>query len=39
LLKAGKTALALGKKEDALKYFTDIKDITMRLQRLHQLMF
>ena len=26
LLKAGKTALALGKKEDALKYFTDIKD-------------
>jgi tetratricopeptide (TPR) repeat protein len=26
LLKAGKTALALGKKEDALKYFTDIKE-------------
>jgi tetratricopeptide (TPR) repeat protein len=26
LLKAGKTALALGKKEDALKYFTTIKD-------------
>lgn len=26
LLKAGKTALTLGKKEDALKYFTDIKD-------------
>ena len=26
LLKAGKTALALGQKEDALKYFTDIKD-------------
>ncbi|WPR72963.1 hypothetical protein SLW70_07540 [Flavobacterium sp. NG2] len=26
LLKAGKTALALGKKEDALKFFTDIKD-------------
>ncbi|NRS89253.1 tetratricopeptide (TPR) repeat protein [Flavobacterium sp. 7E] len=26
LLKAGKTALVLGKKEDALKYFTDIKD-------------
>ncbi|HNP33770.1 MAG TPA: hypothetical protein PKN96_10805 [Flavobacterium sp.] len=26
LLKAGKTALALGKKADALKYFTDIKD-------------
>jgi tetratricopeptide (TPR) repeat protein len=26
LLKAGKTALALGNKEDALKYFTDIKD-------------
>src|SRR3970040_1258317 len=26
LLKAGKTALELGKKEDALKYFTDIKD-------------
>ena len=26
LLKAGKTALALGKKEEALKYFTDIKD-------------
>lgn len=26
LLKSGKTALALGKKEDALKYFTDIKD-------------
>ncbi|MEZ7503763.1 tol-pal system YbgF family protein [Flavobacterium sp. Arc2] len=26
LLKAGKTALALDKKEDALKYFTDIKD-------------
>jgi tetratricopeptide (TPR) repeat protein len=26
LLKAGKTALALGKKEDALKYFTMIKD-------------
>lgn len=26
LLKAGKTALALGKKDDALKYFTDIKD-------------
>jgi len=26
LLKAGKTALALGYKEDALKYFTDIKD-------------
>ncbi|MCW2120203.1 tetratricopeptide repeat protein [Flavobacterium sp. 7A] len=26
LLKAGKTALALGKKADALKYFTDIKE-------------
>ena len=26
LLKAGKTALTLGKKEEALKYFTDIKD-------------
>ncbi|GAA6770709.1 hypothetical protein AAGS39_14540 [Flavobacterium sp. CGRL2] len=26
LLKAGKTALALGQKEDALKYFNDIKD-------------
>ena len=26
LLKAGKTALASGNKEDALKYFTDIKD-------------
>jgi tetratricopeptide (TPR) repeat protein len=26
LLKAGKTALELGKKEEALKYFTDIKD-------------
>lgn len=26
LLKAGKTALAAGNKEDALKYFTDIKD-------------
>jgi len=26
LLKAGKTALALGEKEDALKYFNDIKD-------------
>lgn len=26
LLKAGKTALALGQKEDALKYFTDIKE-------------
>lgn len=26
LLKSGKTALALGNKEDALKYFTDIKD-------------
>ncbi|MCG9793053.1 tetratricopeptide repeat protein [Flavobacterium algicola] len=26
LLKAGKTALALNKKEDALKYFTDIKE-------------
>jgi TolA-binding protein len=26
LLKAGKTALELGQKEDALKYFTDIKD-------------
>ena len=26
LLKAGKTALTLGNKEDALKYFTDIKD-------------
>jgi len=26
LLKAGKTALALGNKVDALKYFTDIKD-------------
>ena len=26
LLKAGKTALALGQKEEALKYFTDIKD-------------
>ena len=26
LLKAGKTALALGNKADALKYFTDIKD-------------
>jgi tetratricopeptide (TPR) repeat protein len=25
-LKAGKTALALGKKEDALKFFTDIKE-------------
>jgi tetratricopeptide (TPR) repeat protein len=26
MLKAGKTALELGNKEDALKYFTDIKD-------------
>ncbi len=26
LLKAGKTALAIGNKEEALKYFTDIKD-------------
>jgi tetratricopeptide (TPR) repeat protein len=26
LMKAGKTALALGKKEEALKYFTDIKE-------------
>jgi tetratricopeptide (TPR) repeat protein len=26
ILKAGKTALTLGNKEDALKYFTDIKD-------------
>ena len=26
LLKAAKTALALGNKADALKYFTDIKD-------------
>lgn len=26
LLKAGKTALALGNKEEAVKYFTDIKD-------------
>jgi tetratricopeptide (TPR) repeat protein len=26
LLKAGKTALALGNKEEALKYFTDIKE-------------
>ncbi|MGL2994781.1 tetratricopeptide repeat protein [Flavobacterium sp. TSSA_36] len=26
LMKAGKTALSLGKKEEALKYFTDIKD-------------
>ena len=26
LLKAGKTALVLGQKEDALKYFTDIKE-------------
>lgn len=26
LLKAGKTALALGNKEEALKYFTDLKD-------------
>ncbi|MFE3870929.1 tol-pal system YbgF family protein [Flavobacterium sp. ZS1P70] len=26
LLKAGKTALALGNKEEAIKYFTDIKD-------------
>ena len=26
LLKAGKTALAIGNKEDALKYFTDIKE-------------
>lgn len=26
LLKAGQTALTLGKKEDALKYFTDIKE-------------
>jgi tetratricopeptide (TPR) repeat protein len=26
LLKSGKTALALGNKEEALKYFTDIKD-------------
>ena len=26
LLKAGKTALALGNKADALKYFTDIKE-------------
>jgi TolA-binding protein len=25
-LKAGKTALALGNKEEALKYFTTIKD-------------
>jgi TolA-binding protein len=26
LMKAGKVALALGNKEDALKYFTDIKE-------------
>ena len=26
LMKAGKVALALGKKADALKYFTDIKE-------------
>jgi tetratricopeptide (TPR) repeat protein len=26
LLKAGKTSLELGKNEDALKYFTDIKE-------------
>ena len=26
LMKAGKTALSLGKKEEALKYFTDIKE-------------
>lgn len=32
LLKAGKTALALGQKEDALKYFTDIKKTSMELQ-------
>ena len=27
LMKAGKTALALGNKADALKYFTEIKDV------------
>ena len=26
-MKAGKTALALGNKADALKYFTEIKDV------------
>jgi hypothetical protein len=36
LVKSWKTALALGKKRG---YFTDIKDIMMRLQRLLQLMF
>jgi hypothetical protein len=37
--KSWKTALALGKKEDALKYFTDIKDNYEASQRLLQLMF
>jgi hypothetical protein len=35
----GKTALALGKKEDALNISQTLKTIMMRLQRLHQLMF
>jgi TolA-binding protein len=39
LLKAEKTALALGKKEDALKYFTDIKDNYEASPELLQLMF
>ena len=38
LLKAGKTALALGNKEEALKYFTDIKDNFDTLQKLLLLM-
>jgi hypothetical protein len=39
LVKSWKTALALGKKEDALNISQTLKTITMRLQRLHQLMF
>jgi hypothetical protein len=38
LLKAGKTALALGDKEAALKYFTNIKEIFNRRQKQLQLM-
>ncbi len=39
LLKAGKTALALGQKEDALKYLTILKITSMQLQKQLLLMY
>ena len=38
LLKAGQLAFSTGKKAEALKYFTEIKENTKTLQKLKTLM-